>query len=235
VPFWTWSILVVLLLTVVAALLTISPVFGARTLRVDGNVHRSDRQVLAVARISRGDNVFWMDRAAAERRLVADPWIAEATVTRSLPSTVRILVVERSPAAVVDVAGVPPLLVADDGTVLGPGTGRVTGGRLPAIDGTGALPDGTRSGVVPAARILGPMRPALRDRIARITVDGTASVVIRLRTGVVIRYGQIAEEVAKAAAIDGVLRWSWANGRSLAEIDVRSPDSPTARPGTPPG
>jgi cell division protein FtsQ len=46
-----------------------------------------------------GNNVFALDTALAERKLLENPWISEARVTRDLPRSLRIEIKEREPAA----------------------------------------------------------------------------------------------------------------------------------------
>lgn len=227
---WPWALLALAALVSVASLLASSSVFDARRIEVEGNRRRSTLQLLALARITPTTNVLWLDAAEAARRLERDPWVAEASVHRSLPSTVRITVVERTPAAVVRSA-VSSLLVADDGTVLGPLDAEPgTAPGLPVIAGPGSLPSREEPSEVRAALALRPMDAALRARVRRITVGTEGSVTLRLRSGTLVRYGPVEETERKAAAIEGVVEWAIENGRPLATIDVRAPEAPTAEP-----
>lgn len=227
---WPWALLALAALVSVGALLASSSVFDARRIQVEGNRRRTTLQLLALARITPTTNVLWLDAAEAARRLERDPWIAEASVHRSLPSTVRIAVVERTPAAIVRSA-LPSLLVADDGTVLGPLDAQPgTAPGLPVIAGPGSLSSGEGATEVWAARALGPMDAALRARVRRITVGAEGSLTLRLRSGTLVRYGRVEETARKAAAIEGVVEWAIENGRTLASIDVRAPEAPTAEP-----
>ena len=82
----------------------------------------SRRAVLETAHVHTGSNVFQLDASAAERALLKDPWVAEASITRDLPGTVRIAVTERLPVGTTEDGSV----VASDGVAL-PGVGPALG------------------------------------------------------------------------------------------------------------
>jgi cell division protein FtsQ len=82
-----------------------SPRFAVRTVLVDGNHRRTPKQVADAAGVAVGKNVFALDLASAGAMVTQDPWIERATVTRRLPGTVSITVVEREAAATVVIGG----------------------------------------------------------------------------------------------------------------------------------
>jgi cell division protein FtsQ len=83
-----------------------SPRFAVRTVLVDGARRRGADKIASEAGVSVGANIFAIDpRAAAAAVPAADPWIERATVTRTLPSTVHIAVVEREARALVSIGG----------------------------------------------------------------------------------------------------------------------------------
>lgn len=84
---------------------TTSPRFAVRTVLVDGNKKRSATQVANGAGVAVGKNIFALDLTSAGQMLAQDPWIEKATVTRKLPSTVSISVVEREAAAAASLSG----------------------------------------------------------------------------------------------------------------------------------
>ncbi len=57
-------------------------------------------QIVRIAGVSNATNALWLDEGVVERRLEAEPWIADADVRVTLPLTVEIAVHERSPVAV---------------------------------------------------------------------------------------------------------------------------------------
>lgn len=78
-----------------------SPRFAVRETVVDGASRRSKETILQEGGIVVGDNVFAIDLEAARAKIEADPWIAEATLARRLPSTILVQVKERDAVAVV--------------------------------------------------------------------------------------------------------------------------------------
>ncbi len=90
-----------------------SPRFAVRTLDVVGASRRSVDEIAREAGVAQGQNVFALDLATAEARLRADPWVERATLSRRLPGSVRIEVVEREAAALVALGDALYLATAD--------------------------------------------------------------------------------------------------------------------------
>jgi cell division protein FtsQ len=84
---------------------TTSPRFAVRTVLVEGERRRSAGAVADAAGVAVGKNIFALDLAHAGQLLAQDPWIERATVTRKLPSTVAISVVEREAYAAAVING----------------------------------------------------------------------------------------------------------------------------------
>lgn len=78
-----------------------SPRFAIRTVLVEGAERRSAADVAASGGVKVGSNIFALDLDGARARLTGDPWIERATVTRRLPGTVHISVVEREAKSLV--------------------------------------------------------------------------------------------------------------------------------------
>ena len=76
--------------------------FNAESLNVTGAHRISDRQVVKQAQISGGMNILSVNLETARERLLANPWIAEAEVSRELPDGIRIPITEHQPLAVLD-------------------------------------------------------------------------------------------------------------------------------------
>jgi cell division protein FtsQ len=78
-----------------------SPRFAVTDVEVVGNDRRTGDAVAAESGIAPGANVFALDLDAARAKLLADPWISDATLARRLPGTVLVHVTERKAAAIV--------------------------------------------------------------------------------------------------------------------------------------
>jgi cell division protein FtsQ len=203
------------------AVVSYTPVFRAREVRIEGAVTLSRQRVLGLARIGSGTNVFHLDTGAVEASLTADPWIASASVERHLPGTVVIRLQERTPIAQSSVGSAPAAL-AGDGVIL---PGADTAG-LPEIRASvGALADNVRND---AARALAALTPNLRARVGAVVAQPSGSLVMELAGHLVVRYGDPGDDVAKATALRSVLAWAADQSVALRDIDLTVPQAPSA-------
>ena len=120
------------------------------------------------------------------------------------------------------------MLVAADGTILGPALGST---RLPVIPaGNLAFRVGTRPSQARAAlSALGALPSPVRSRVAEAK-ESAGQLVLDLRGGVRAIYGDASEAVAKGQALAAVLDWAERKGIRLSIVDVRAPVTPAARP-----
>jgi cell division protein FtsQ len=91
-----------------------SPRFSIQEVNLQGGKRVSPEQARDRAGVVLGSNVFALDTAQAEKKLLENPWISEARVTRDLPRALRIEIKEREPAALA-VFGDRLYLVTADG------------------------------------------------------------------------------------------------------------------------
>jgi cell division septal protein FtsQ len=82
-----------------------SRVGHARVLQVDriqvrGAERLSQGEVHAVLSGLRGESLVWADLDRWRERLLASPWVRDAALRRSLPSTVEVIIWERQPIAI---------------------------------------------------------------------------------------------------------------------------------------
>jgi cell division protein FtsQ len=205
---------------------TNSRVFDARHISVTGNVHLSSPEVLALTDLSSGTNVLWMSTGQVEGSLERHPWVLSADVSRTLPSGVVISLQERSPVALISAGR--PLLVAGDGMILGRAG---PSARLPLIEVAGDHAVGSRiQGSAPALVVARAFPPDLRERVHRITVRPGETVLLSLRGGTRVLFGEATEAGAKANALRAVLSWAARNAITPVHIDVRVPAVPALLP-----
>jgi len=76
--------------------------FKAQNLIVTGTERLQAAHVLKHAQINKGVNILSLNLATARKRLLAHSWIAEAEVSRELPSNIHIRIQEHKPLAVMD-------------------------------------------------------------------------------------------------------------------------------------
>jgi cell division protein FtsQ len=132
-----------------------SVVAHARVLQIDrivvrGNERLSNGEVLAVLSGLRGESLVWTDLNVWRRRLLASPWVRDAALRRSLPSTVEVAILERRPIGVGRLNG-DMFLVDERGVVIDQYGPQYADLDLPIIDGLSA-PPGDGGGMTDAAR-----------------------------------------------------------------------------------
>ena len=88
--------------------------FAIQKVELGGAKRFSVEEVRALAGVTVGTNLFSFDTRAAEEKLLKEPWLSSAHVTRKLPTTLHIEVTEREAVAVA-VLGDRPFLVTPDG------------------------------------------------------------------------------------------------------------------------
>jgi cell division protein FtsQ len=220
-----------LVATVIVASLTVaggslalsrSSLLRLRHLEVVGTSSLTRAQVVRLAALSWSTNVVWFDAGAVERRLESDPWVATATVSRRLPGTILISVVERAPVATIH-DGVAFTLLAADGVALGTVEADPALPEIVVTAGS-SFPEGNapaRAAAMAIAGLDGGRRPA----VVRAVVDAGA-LSVELDGGTRVEFGDPTGIEAKTAAVRRILRWATAQGTSVASVNVTVPDSP---------
>ena len=159
-------------------------------------------------------------REVLEQAIAAYPVVRALDVRPDFPHGLAIHVIEYRPAALA--GGLP---VAGDGTVL---RGIPVEGSLPRIETTGA-PHGNRltdPAALHAARVAGTAPLALRPRLELIEMRAQDGIVVQMRDGPELIFGDATRARAKWIAATRVLADPEAEGASY--IDVRLPGRPAA-------
>lgn len=220
------AFLVIVVVSSVGAAATRGPLFPARAIRVVGAEHLSRADVLRIAGIDGGTNVFTLDAGAAERRLMRDRWIADATVTKDLPTTIEIVVREHTPVAVTGSANALRL-VAEDGALLGAAADAVMLPRIGPADPAAGPPD--TAWVNGAAKAVAAMAPVLRRQVSLVAILADGQLRVDLRSGAQVVYGPPEDVISKAKALRALLRWAAVQRTAIRSADIRVPSAPTAR------
>ena len=76
--------------------------FQVRQIEVTGMQRLSRHQVLESAGIAPQSNILSVNLATTRKRLLAQPWVAEATVSRQIPSGLHLHINEQRPLALLD-------------------------------------------------------------------------------------------------------------------------------------
>lgn len=152
---------------------------------VHGNERLSKGEVLALLDGLRGESLFGTDLDIWRRRLMASPWVRDAALRRSLPSTVDVAISERTPAGIGRVGG-EMYLVDERGILIDQYGPQYADLDLPIIDGLamsssdGSAADAARAEL--ASRIIAAVRarPELSKKVSQVDVSDlhNASVIL---------------------------------------------------------
>ena len=162
-------------------------VLQIETITVHGNERMSKGEVLAVLTGLRGESLVWTDLDAWRRRLMASPWVRDAALRRSLPSTIDVVVSERQPIGIGRING-DMYLVDERGVVIDQYGPQYADLDLPIIDGLSAAP-GSGSGSLAdegradlAARVIAAVKskPGVARQLSQVDVSDlhNASVIL---------------------------------------------------------
>lgn len=223
---WTFTLVGLALVAGLGWWVTHSVIFAARELSITGNRHLSQQDVLRIAGLDSRSNVLWLSPGGVEARLERNPWVRSAHVSRTLPSTLRVQIEERSAAAVV----VPGrFLVATDGTVLG-----VVGPHAdyPLIYAPRQAPavGGRIAPSTPGLVVIAALPASIRGQVRQVDTDYDDGLVLRLHDGGMALYGDATAAGEKGQALAAVLDWAARNLVRPRYVDVRAPGQPALAP-----
>jgi len=206
-----------------------APLFKVREIRVTGVSRLTTQSVLASAAIPADATLPKLPKAAVLGRLLANPWIADATVHREFPGTVEIEVVEHVPVALVDAGGTEIWFVSADGHWLGrrseedttpvptirevPGVAPVAGKTTDSEELRNAL-----------AVVTG-LSPELRAQVRSVSASTVDKTALMLGENIQVFVGS-AEDIGKK---DELIRRILGKEKKLVYINVRVVDRPTWR------
>lgn len=194
--------------------------FGVKRITVNGQLHATDAAITAALGAGPGTMMLGFDTDAAKARLEAVPWIRHAQVMRLLPSTLQVVVEERTPYAIWQNRG-QTYVVDAEGVVLAPALREAYAG-LPLVVGEGA-----GKGAAQLFDQLIPYGDLEQNLVAAIRV-GDRRWTLKLASGIEIMLpdDNVAEALTSLAKLDqerGVLK------REIAAVDLRLLDRVTVR------
>jgi cell division protein FtsQ len=157
-------------------------------LEVRGSHFLSEGEVRELASPAVGESILALDIEALKARLRASPWVADATVTRALPDTLRVEIHERVPLALAELDRL--YLMDEDGGLIdiyGPRTGAFD---LPIVRGLfGVEEDSRRDRARRAGTLLADLAE-LGGEISEVYVESSGDLRVVLRgPGEVLLFG----------------------------------------------
>lgn len=196
-----------------------SPFLSVAEIQVNGANQVDVGSVLATHGVVEGRAMISLDLSAPERVLAANPWVSEVSLSRDWPRTVRVEVVERTPAVNGRFSNGWSLLAAD-AVILE----RVDAPRadLPSAEFDGvAARDATDSlEVAGAVEFLSTLPTSLgRGALVRRGTDGLEGIV----AGFTVRLGGPFEMSSKAAVTAALIETELEEGSILTVVAPASP------------
>jgi cell division protein FtsQ len=196
---------------------------------INGTSRLTTESVLASAAIPAGATLPKLPKSQIVNRLKANPWIAEARLTRTLPGTVNISIIERTPVAIVDAGGAEIWLVSADGHWLGRRSAEDTT-TLPTVrDAPGAVPIAGKISdskeLINALAVVAGVSPELRARVKTVSASTVDKTALTLADNIQVFVGS-ADAITKK---DQLIRQILAKEKKLVYINVRVVERPTWR------
>jgi len=200
--------------------LAVAAGFGVKRITLNGQLHATDAAITAALGAGPDTMMLGFDTDAAKARLEAVPWIRHAQVMRLLPSTLQVVVEERTPYAIWQNKG-QTYVVDAEGVVLAPAL-REAYASLPLVVGEGAGKS--------AAQLFDQLTPhgdLTQNLVAAIRV-GDRRWTLKLASGLEImlpddNVGEALTSLAKLDQERGLLK------RDIAAVDLRLLDRVTVR------
>jgi cell division protein FtsQ len=213
----------------------------AHMLRVDriivhGNQRLSRSDVVEVLNGLRGESLIWTDLGAWRKRLMASPWVRDAALRRSLPSTIDVVSSERAPVGIGRIHG-EMYLVDDRGSIIDQYGPRYSNLDLPIIDGlairsndAGLMTDEARAEL--AARVIQAIaaKPDVARKVSQIDVTDLHNATVILNDdGALIQLGedQFLQRIESYLDLAATLRERVAD---IDYVDLRFDDRIYVRP-----
>lgn len=194
--------------------------FSLRELKVEGRIETSKDDILAAVAAGKGDPILGLDIKAVRERLVALPWIVEASVERRFPDELVVSVKEAEPMALWQKKQ-QLYLVSRDGDVIEAANIKKYA-KLLIIVGEDA-PQHAQ----PLFDMLA-LEPELRGHVTAAVFVGKRRWNVRLDNGIDVK---LPEEGAPDAwkLLADLDRQHQLLGKNIVAIDLRSPDKVVVR------
>jgi cell division protein FtsQ len=209
-------VLVVLSVLAVAYLVMFTSLLGVRSVEVTGVKEIPREDVLAAADIQEGTPMVRLDADEAAARVARLPRVYEVRVERSWPSTVEIIVTERTPVAVLRAGDKLHLI---DATGLNYAVTGTAPAGLPTLAMSNVNPDNPAT--IAAVTVLGAIPKQLKTQVTMVTAKTPGDVQLTLSDGRVVKWGDARDNARKAAVLGALLT------RPGKTYDVATPDFPT--------
>lgn len=228
------AVLVVLLGVAIILIAFFTDVCSIDRVDVTGNRYLGADYIRHLSGVDASRNLLTVPVGRLQKNLEEDTWIAKARIGRKLLHEVSIEVSERKPIALINCNGAG-FLVDGNGYVIGMepeekflSLPHVHGGETSVPKVGGMVANGR---IKESVKVLKGMSVNLRDKLALVNpFDGRGQVFIT-RMGFQVVYGSDSEGRKKNDMLEAIILDIQKNGRKVAYVDLRVPDSPVVKPG----
>lgn len=208
-----------------------SSFFQLKYIVVQGNRHLKEKDIIRLAGINPGINIFQADLRQGRANLLTHPLIKKATLYRRLPATVVIDITEREPIAVISDRD-RFLLVDEEGYCLEIKEGLLRE-KLPFLTGKGVRSGRPGEKIVDSPGQLGlnylvALAPDLREKVAEVHVASSQNVIFYMADHYQVRFGGIEKLGEKVKLLENILAVA-PKGELLEYIDLRDPLHPVKK------
>ena len=94
---------------------TQSAFFRVKSIEITGASRASEKEIIDLAELKTGANIFELNLFAVKDRIVSHPWVLSAEVKRDLPSGLIITLKEQQPLAIVKIENLADILINTEG------------------------------------------------------------------------------------------------------------------------
>lgn len=227
---WAGLIAVVFLVIWGAFSIVNAPWLRVSSVEVVGAKRLSASEVTSRAAIGATTTMLSLSPGKVERRLLADPWIVSAEVSRRFPRTVVLTVQERVPVAVVDAGGAKLWLASKDGRWLGQRSEDTSGAYITVRDVPDLKPvagKGVESTeALNALRVIDGLSPELRKLVITVSAPTVEKTALITKGDIEIFIGSAADIRTKDQLALRILK---EQAGKVVYINVRSIERPTWR------
>jgi len=234
----TWSVLTIVIISILSGFLLSLPVWQISSVKVTGISYLPEAKMISTAKIPQGENIFLIDLDEVRARFSKVIQINEIKIKRKLPSTIVIEIKERSPYAIVVIGGAT-FLVDEDGYIiasksLSSSIYRLDISKYPVIRGVNKknlekgmrLDEKDRTFVRAALEMLSKF---IDISAIQIEVGDREDIVIYIEDILKVKIGTPADIERKIKIIKAIRDSVQGKWTKLSFIDVRVPDSPVIK------
>ena len=207
-----------------------SQLFAVEEIQIVGTERLTRERVLEIAEVPTDITLLRFPAQEISARLEEDPWIASATVTRDFPSSMRLRITERTPAAYVDLGAESVWLVDSSGIIIAEQSAAETETLVVIRDVQPIEPEpGVRTGSEPllnALEVWAGLSPELQSMtrfLSASSVDKTALVTV---DEIEVLVGSSEDIETKDVIAREILA---EHGDAVVYVNVRTVERPTWR------